>query len=370
MPGKKVIVRMNSGDCPKLYMYGFIDAEMSAAFVKELNWLASCGHKEVDLHINSQGGNVMDGVAMISAMRSCRMEINGYVDGIAASMASLVALCCNKLYMNKYARMLFHQPSGFAQGTVDEMSQQVEFLKTVQDDAIDMYCQRTGMTAEEVSAIFMNGKDNIYTADKALGAKLVDGVFDGEEVELPEDATAEGIYMAFQAKMESKFSDIMEKQFLSPKMATLLGVAADANSAAVEAAMTALHGKALQADTYKQQLEELNEKLTANQVKMKLDSAKEKGQITEQQYTVFMAQYAKNPDALDEVLKTMAPFASVMTKLNVQPRQEGSHTPEVKALMAKGYTVLMKSGEMAQLHSMSPEAVQEVREAYFASKRK
>ncbi len=368
--GKKVIVRMSNGDVPKLYMYGFIDSIMAESFVKELNWLASVGHKAVDLHINSLGGNNLDGVAIISAMRTCGMEITGYVDGIAASMASLIALYCNKLYMNKYARMLFHQPSGFAQGTVEEMTEQLEFLKTVQDDAIDMYCKRTGMTADQVKSVFMNGKDNIYMADKALSTGLVDGVFEGEEVELPEDSNAEGVYMAFQTRMESKFSDIMEKQFLSPRMASLLGVAQSADAAAVEAAMTAMHGKALQADTYKQQLEELNENLTTNQVKMKLDKAKEDKLITDQQYTVFMAQYAKNPDALDDVLKTMAPFTSIMTKLNQQPPQTGQRTPQVTALMAKGYTALMSSGEMAALHSLDPEAAQEVKEAHFASKRK
>lgn len=367
MPAKyRTIVRMVSGDMPEVLLYGLIDDHMSQVFAMDIQMLKVQGCKEAVLRINSNGGNVSDGVAMYNTMRTSGIKWHVRVDGAAASMASVLAFAGETLEMSKYARLMMHKPSGGAWGNADELRAMAEYIDSVESDMLEIYAKRTGLSTADVQAKFFNGKDNFFTAKQAKQLNLIDGIYDGEDLGIndSDDADVQMVFSAFQAKMELKANNNMDP-ILTPEVLRMLGVTASADSAAVSAAIKKLHGKALQAEVYKQQLEDFKTQHTANEVTAMLDKAKADKKITAQQHTVFAKQFADNPEDLKEVLDTMGAFASVTSKLNTVDRPDGQYTPQVAALMAKGWTALMQSGEMATLKSLSADAYGDMFELKF-----
>ena len=74
-----------------------------------------------------------------------------------------------------------------------------------------MYQDKTGLTEAQVSSQFLNGKDNFFGADAALKAKLVDGIYDGEQVELPTDITDKGeMWQVYNNMLKAKLEIVNE----------------------------------------------------------------------------------------------------------------------------------------------------------------
>jgi ATP-dependent Clp endopeptidase proteolytic subunit ClpP len=184
-------------------------------FVKELKALEkSCSL--INLRINSNGGNVYEGIAIFNAIKNSKTEIDAYVDGIAASMATLIAMACRKVYMSKYARFMTHRPSGGAWGTAEELRAVATEIDALEVIGNKMYQEKTGLSETEVSAKFLNGKDNFFSAAIALQEKLIDGIYDGEQVDIPTNITDKArIWTAYSAKLEAKLKDNHETKILN-----------------------------------------------------------------------------------------------------------------------------------------------------------
>lgn len=151
-------------------------------FVKELRALEnSC--LLINLRINSYGGSVDEGIAIFNAIKNCKVAIDTYIDGIAASMASLIALAGRKVYISKYARLMTHKPSGGAWGNAAELRATADEIDAVEVILNEMICAKTGMKPEAVTAKFLNGKDVFFYGADAVTAKLCDDVYDAAKVE-------------------------------------------------------------------------------------------------------------------------------------------------------------------------------------------
>ena len=77
---------------------------------------------KVDVRINSNGGEVYSGIAIFNALKNSKADITIYVDGIAASMASVIALCGKPVQMSRYARLMLHSVQGGCYGNKDSAS--------------------------------------------------------------------------------------------------------------------------------------------------------------------------------------------------------------------------------------------------------
>ena len=69
-------------------------------------------YKKIDVRINSRGGDVVSGMAIYNALRQSKSDITIYIDGVAASIAAIIALCGKPLYMSPYAKLMLHSVSG------------------------------------------------------------------------------------------------------------------------------------------------------------------------------------------------------------------------------------------------------------------
>lgn len=120
-------------------------------FVSDLKALGEVSH--INLHINSPGGDVFDGIAIFNALKHHGAAITVHIDGVAASMASVIAMVGNPVIMPENTMMMIHKPWGFAGGDANDMRDYADLLDKVESVLIPAYAQKTGKPPEEIAAL-------------------------------------------------------------------------------------------------------------------------------------------------------------------------------------------------------------------------
>lgn len=141
-----------------------------------VNQLKDVSAKEIRLHINSPGGEVYDGIAIRNAVRDHPARVTAFVDGVAASSASFIALAADEVVMNRNAEFMIHEPMGGVIGNAAEVSGMVADLNRIGDNIASMYAEKAGGTPEEWRTRMR--AETWYTADEAVAAGLADRVQD------------------------------------------------------------------------------------------------------------------------------------------------------------------------------------------------
>lgn len=157
----------------------------------------------IDARINSNGGDVYAGIAIFNAFRNSKANITIYVDGIAASMASVIALCGKPVYMSRFARLMLHSVQGGAYGNKAELEEVIRNIESLEDTLAEMIAGRLKKTVDEIKAAYFDGKDHWLTAQQALDAGLIDGIYDIEE-SVPEDSTPDDVYTIFNNRLRNQ----------------------------------------------------------------------------------------------------------------------------------------------------------------------
>lgn len=141
-------------------------------FVANLKALGDITH--IKLHINSPGGDVFDGIAIFNALKFHGAAITVYIDGLAASMASVIAMVGNPVIMPENTMMMIHKPWGFAGGDADDMRDYADLLDKVESVLIPAYAQKTGKSAEEIAAMLED--ETWLTGEECLAQGFADQV--------------------------------------------------------------------------------------------------------------------------------------------------------------------------------------------------
>ncbi len=159
------------GDIGESYWEETVSA---ANFVREL---AEVDAEQITVRINSIGGSVPDGLAIFNALRRHRAHVTTEVDGMAFSIASLIAMAGDTVQMASNAMLMIHAPWTYANGNSAELREKADELDTWATAMSTSYALRTG-DQPAMLALLTDGKDHYYTADEALAAKFVDGITD------------------------------------------------------------------------------------------------------------------------------------------------------------------------------------------------
>ena len=118
-----------------------IDAEIKA--LGEIDTL--------NVYINSGGGSVFAGMAIYNIIKRCKASVkNAYVDGLAASIASVIPMACDKVFIPSNAVMMIHNPAGAIMGCAEEMRKMAEILDKLRETISNVYAEKTGMGKEEL----------------------------------------------------------------------------------------------------------------------------------------------------------------------------------------------------------------------------
>ncbi|MBJ8832250.1 Clp protease ClpP [Citrobacter freundii] len=120
-------------------------------FISDLNALGDITH--INLHINSPGGDVFEGIAIFNALKTHGASITVYVDGLAASMASVIAMVGNPVIMPENTFMMIHKPFGFTGGDAKDMRAYADLLDNVESVLLPAYAQKTGKTTNEIAVM-------------------------------------------------------------------------------------------------------------------------------------------------------------------------------------------------------------------------
>nr|DAN47493.1 MAG TPA: major capsid protein [Bacteriophage sp.] len=135
----------------------------AASFAQDLK---SCGNnlKQINLHIHSPGGDVFDGIAIYNLLKNHPANVTVYIDGLAASMASVIAMAGNEVIMPENAMMMIHKPWGIQGGDAEDMRKYADLLDKVENTLIPAYANKTGKTPEELAEMlsaetWLNGKE-------------------------------------------------------------------------------------------------------------------------------------------------------------------------------------------------------------------
>ena len=133
------------------------------SFSKDLKALGG-NLKQINLHIHSPGGDVFDGIAIYNLLKNHPANVTVYIDGLAASMASVIAMAGDVVIMPENAMMMIHKPWGIQGGDADDMRKYADLLDKVENTLIPAYASKTGKTPEELAEMlsaetWLNGKE-------------------------------------------------------------------------------------------------------------------------------------------------------------------------------------------------------------------
>lgn len=129
---------------------------------------------EIHLNINSPGGSVFDGVAILNALRQHPAKVKANVLGIAASAASFIAAGCDEVIMAENSTMMIHDASGIVYGNAKDMQDMADLLNMLSDNIASIYAAKAGGDAAEWRSVMRETR--WYTADEAVRAGLADRV--------------------------------------------------------------------------------------------------------------------------------------------------------------------------------------------------
>jgi ATP-dependent protease ClpP protease subunit len=139
---------------------------------------------EITVRINSPGGDVFDGVAIYNLLKSHKAEITTVVDGVAASIASLIMLAGDVVEMSPSSMVMVHEAWMVAMGNKRELREASDLLAKIENSTIiPAYQERTGLTRDEIVA--MVEATTWLSAEEAVEMKFADGIHGAEREETP-----------------------------------------------------------------------------------------------------------------------------------------------------------------------------------------
>jgi ATP-dependent Clp protease protease subunit len=138
----------NKNDIGEVYIYGpitdekWFDEDITPTWFKDQVEKLK-GLKNINIFINSPGGGVFAGMAIHSILKRQSAEITSYIDGIAASIASVIAMAAKKIIMPKNALMMIHNPNTAIIGTADDLRKEADLLDRIKNTIVSTYSDKT-----------------------------------------------------------------------------------------------------------------------------------------------------------------------------------------------------------------------------------
>lgn len=206
-----------------LYLEGEISSETwwgdevtPEAFRDELRQMKG----DLTVHINSPGGDVFAGVAIYNALKDySKGKVVVKVDGLAASIASVVAMAGDEIIMSPGSMMMIHNPWSIGVGSSDELRKAADTLDQIKDSILPIYTERSGMSEDEVKDLM--DAETWMTAEKAVELGFADTV---QKATKEKEETVNLMYSNFAFSMsatKSAMKDFINKFNNSERKASM-----------------------------------------------------------------------------------------------------------------------------------------------------
>lgn len=161
----------------EIWIYGDIGESWygdSIAAKDFVQTVAALDAETITVRLNSYGGSVSDGIAIYNALKRHPATVTVSVDGIAASIASLIAMAGDRIEIAENAMLMIHAPWGSMAGNAVELREYADMLDKWSQAMAASYASKTGRSLDEVMAWLTDGKDHWFTAGQAVDEKLAD----------------------------------------------------------------------------------------------------------------------------------------------------------------------------------------------------
>lgn len=170
-------VEAKAGDVGEIVLYGIIGESWFGGisanqFSRDLKALGNV--KTINVRINSDGGDVFEGRTMYTLLAQHPARIVTHVDGLAASIASVIAMAGDEIRMADGSYMMIHRAWGVAIGNEDDMTRTADLLRSVSGSLAETYVARTGNDRAKVDAWMRD--ETWFTAAEAKEAGFADVV--------------------------------------------------------------------------------------------------------------------------------------------------------------------------------------------------
>lgn len=179
----KLKIVNKSEEITELYIYDAIgesfwgDSISAKQFTEMLNKVDP-KTKILNVRINSPGGDVFDGISIYNLLQSKKktMKVNTYVDGLAASIASIIALAGDEIIMGQGALMMIHKPMAGVYGNSDDLDRMINRLDDVEEQLVSIYAKKTGKPRAELRAMLSaeTWMDEHQTLENGFSTKISD----------------------------------------------------------------------------------------------------------------------------------------------------------------------------------------------------
>lgn len=162
----------------ELYIYGDIvsyswwENDVDANSIR--TQLNSLKVNEIDVHINSYGGDVFTGIAIYNMLKNHTAKVNIYVDACACSIASVIAMAGDKVYMPKNTFMMIHNCWTSIAGNAKDLRKQADDLDVIMNGSIESYLSRVNIPKERL--IELLDEETWLTADECVEMGFADEV--------------------------------------------------------------------------------------------------------------------------------------------------------------------------------------------------
>ena len=150
----------------------------------------------INLHLNCVGGDVFEGMAIYNVLRKRTAKTTIYIEGIAASMGSVIALAGDEVIMAENSLFMIHNAWGGAMGEASEMRKTAALLEKISGEIADIYIKKTRLPYDKVQE--MMDEETWLSAEEAFNLGFVDSISDAIKVAAKYDV--------------SKFKNITDKE--------------------------------------------------------------------------------------------------------------------------------------------------------------
>lgn len=152
----------------------------AASFQKDLKELGEVS--QINLHINSPGGSVFEGIAIGNMLRQHKARVVAHVDALAASIASVIVASCDKVIMPENSMLMIHNPWTISMGNAKELRKQADDLDKIAESSVVTYLAKAGekLTEEKIKQIM--DEETWMSAQEAYNYGLCDVVESANQV--------------------------------------------------------------------------------------------------------------------------------------------------------------------------------------------
>lgn len=214
--------KANNNGIGELYIYGDIadtkwwNEDITPIQIK--NALDDMGEiSQLDIHINSYGGSVFAGNAIVNLIGNYKKKrkcaVNTYIEGIAASMASGISTVGDKVYMANNSLYIVHKPLSEVKGNANDLEKAIEMLNKAEETLVVNYMKKFNGTEEELRQMLSD--ETWLTAEEAQGYGFVDEIIDS--VEIVASAKSNSLIINKMEFDNSKIADIIKDKKINIK---------------------------------------------------------------------------------------------------------------------------------------------------------